>query len=50
MGRGYSTNGGEEESVWILEVGWSDMDWIGLTQDRGQWRAIVITVTNLRVP
>jgi hypothetical protein len=26
------------------------MDWIDLAQDRYQWRALVITVMNLRVP
>jgi hypothetical protein len=35
---------------WILEIGCGSMDWIDLTQDSGQWRAIVNTVMNLRVP
>jgi hypothetical protein len=26
------------------------MDWIDLAQDRYQWRALVNTITNLRVP
>jgi hypothetical protein len=32
------------------EVGWGDVDWIGLAQDRGRWRALVNPVSNLRVP
>jgi hypothetical protein len=32
------------------EVGWGDVDWIGLTQDRDRWRAVVSAVMNLRVP
>jgi hypothetical protein len=32
------------------EVGWDGMDWIDLAQDRDQWRALVNTVMNLRVP
>jgi hypothetical protein len=32
------------------EVGWSDVDWIGLAQGRNSWRALANSVLNLRVP
>jgi hypothetical protein len=32
------------------EVGWGCVDWIGLTQDRDRWRALVSAVMNLGVP
>jgi hypothetical protein len=32
------------------EVGWDGVDWIGLTQDRDQYRALVNAVMNLWVP
>jgi hypothetical protein len=32
------------------EIGRDGMNWIHLAQDRDQWRALVNTVTNLRVP
>jgi hypothetical protein len=32
------------------EIGWGGMDWIDLAQDRDQWRVLMNTVMNLRVP
>jgi hypothetical protein len=34
----------------LREIGWDGVDWIDLAQDRDQWRALVNTVINLRVP
>jgi hypothetical protein len=34
----------------LREIGWDGMDWIDLAEDRDQWRALVNTVMNLRVP
>jgi hypothetical protein len=34
----------------LREIGWGVMDWIDLAQDRDQWRTLVNTVMNLRVP
>jgi hypothetical protein len=34
----------------LVEVGWGDVVWIGLAQDRDGWRALVNSVLNLRVP
>jgi hypothetical protein len=34
----------------LRELGWDGMDGIELAQDRDQWRALVNTVMNLRVP
>jgi hypothetical protein len=34
----------------LREIEWVGMYWIDVTQDRDQWRALVNTVMNLRVP
>jgi hypothetical protein len=34
----------------LREIGWYGVDWIDMAQDRDQWRALVNTVLNLRVP
>jgi hypothetical protein len=34
----------------LLEIGLNVVNWIGLTQDRYRWRALVNSVMNLRVP
>jgi hypothetical protein len=34
----------------LRERGWGGMDWIDLAQDKDQWRTLVSTVMNLRVP
>jgi hypothetical protein len=34
----------------LVEVGWGDVDRIGLAKDRNRWRAVVNSVLNLRVP
>jgi hypothetical protein len=38
-------------SVSVVNIlGWDGVDWIDMAQDRDQWRALVNTVLNLRVP
>jgi hypothetical protein len=40
------------DNMWMVlgEVGWGDVDWIGLAKDRNRWRALVNSILNLRVP
>jgi hypothetical protein len=33
----------------LREIRWGGMNWIGVAQDRDQWRALVNAVMNLRV-
>jgi hypothetical protein len=32
------------------EIGWDAVDWIGVALHKDQWKALVNTVMNLRVP
>jgi hypothetical protein len=34
----------------LREIGWDEMDWIGLAQNRDLWRVLVNAVMNLPVP
>jgi hypothetical protein len=36
--------------MYLVEVRWGDVVWIGLVKDRNRWRALVNSVLNLRVP
>jgi hypothetical protein len=40
----------DNNKMYLREINCCDIDWIYLAQDRGQWRALVNTVMNLRVP
>jgi hypothetical protein len=34
----------------LREIGWDGTDWLDLSQDRVQWKFLVNTVMNVRVP
>jgi hypothetical protein len=34
----------------LREIGWDDVGWIDMADDRDQWRALVNTVFNLQIP
>jgi hypothetical protein len=50
MGKARSTNGKTRNALDLRETGWDGVDWIDVAQDRDQWKALVNTVMNLRVP
>jgi hypothetical protein len=39
-----------DADIVLVEVGWGDVDWICLAQDRDRRRALVNSILNLRVP
>ena len=41
---------GDNINMDLRDVGCDPGEWIDLAEDRGQWRAYVRAVTNLRVP
>jgi hypothetical protein len=41
---------GDNIKIELGETGWSGVDWIGLAQDRDQWRALAKALLNYRVP
>jgi hypothetical protein len=34
----------------LREIGWEGVDWLHVAQNRDQWRAVVNTVMNFRIP
>jgi hypothetical protein len=34
----------------VRGIGWGGIEWVDLAQDKDQWRALVNTVMNLRIP
>jgi hypothetical protein len=34
----------------LREIGWGDLEWIDVTENRDQLRVLVNTIINLRVP
>jgi hypothetical protein len=34
----------------LVDIGCDDVDWIGLAQNRDNWRALLTAVMNFRVP
>jgi hypothetical protein len=41
---------GNNIKMHVKEIGWKDVEWTHLAQDRGQWRDLIKTIKNLRAP
>jgi hypothetical protein len=41
---------GRPRPRWVYNIGWDGTDWIDLAQGRDQWKALVNTIMNFRVP
>jgi hypothetical protein len=39
----------DEVNMGLREIGWGGVEWIHLTEDRGQWRALVNRMLNSQV-
>jgi hypothetical protein len=39
-----------DNKIALREIGWDGVDLIDMAQNRDQWRALVNTILNLRVP
>jgi hypothetical protein len=50
MRNAHSSLVGKASGVDLGEIGREGVDWVHMAQDKGQWRAVLNTVMNLRVP
>jgi hypothetical protein len=45
---------GRSRRRWVdnvkMDLGWGDVDWIGLAQVKNTWRDLVNSILNLRIP
>jgi hypothetical protein len=51
-GRDHSDGLGVDGSIilrWILRIGYEDMDWVHVAQNKDKWWNLVNTIMNLRV-
>jgi len=44
------SRGEDDIKMHLQEVGWGDMDWVAVAQERDRWLALVNAVMNLRAP